>query len=66
MLDRLFDFLRPRPFSFNVFSPALSESGIVMPASSPARAVLPSGKIANTTSTEARLTSLVHIPPGFA
>src|SRR5262249_55611386 len=48
-------FLRPSPLSFNVFSPALSVSGSVAPASSAASACRLSGGHAEAKRTEARL-----------
>jgi hypothetical protein len=51
-------FLRPSPFSFNVFSPALSMSASVAPSSWAARAAVWSVDAANTASTTAQLSIL--------
>src|SRR5882724_9368616 len=51
-------FRSPSPFSFNVFSPALSVSASLAPSSSPARAAVSSVDAANTTSTAAQLSVL--------
>ena len=52
-------FLRPSPFSFNVFSPALTVSASVAPSSSPARAAVWSVEAANMATTTAQLSVLM-------